>query len=68
MFAEYLDHHDLTELLVLREGYMPFPRRQAQIGNRKERFSATMRVSRVGSPTYPVVYPFMPVVAMPSMK
>ena len=42
--------------------------RQAQIGNRKERFSATMRVSRVGSPTYPVVYPFMPVVAMPSMK
>lgn len=30
MFAEYLDHHDLTELLVPREGYRPFPRRQAR--------------------------------------
>ena len=30
MFAEYLDQHDLTELLVPREGYQPFPRRQAR--------------------------------------
>ena len=28
MFAEYLDRHDLTALLVPREGYHPFPRRQ----------------------------------------
>lgn len=28
MFAEYLDQHDLTKLLVPREGYTPFPRRQ----------------------------------------
>ena len=30
MFAEYLNQHDLTELLVPREGYRPFPRRQAR--------------------------------------
>ena len=28
MFAEYLDRHDLTALLVPREGYHPYPRRQ----------------------------------------
>ena len=28
MFAEYLKGHDLTALLVAREGYRPFPRRQ----------------------------------------
>ena len=28
--------------------------RQAEIGNRKERFCAPMRVPRGGSPTYPI--------------
>jgi len=28
MFSEYLDHHDLTNLLCAREGYHPFPRRK----------------------------------------
>ncbi len=30
MFAEYLNHTDLTPLLCPREGYRPFPRRQAR--------------------------------------
>ncbi len=30
MFSEYLDHHDLTNWLVPREGYRPFPPRQAR--------------------------------------